>query len=198
MVSTVAQRQAKSIRKVTETYYEVVGSTGNVYYYDAWADSCNCPAGQNGKDCYHAADARKFIAAEKEQQFLMEKEFSHSIKGADIQRLASDLGLDTQFTPGITDFDGDKPGINSCIAGRRVVFSHMGELLATILFSYPAYTVLHASNGRIHSESTTTVDQLRTDLTRMLNYKFKQARESLFWGDDKQDYPEKPRLKTRK
>ena len=198
MSLTITQRQVKSIRKVTETYYEVVGDTGNTYYYDAWADSCNCQAGQHGKDCYHAQEARKFIAAEKEHQQMMEKEYSHSIRGADIQKLARDLGLETEFTPGITDFDGDKPGINAVISGKRIVFSHMGELLATILFNYPEYTVLHEANGRLHSESNTTIDQLRTDLTRMLNYKFKKARESLFWGDDKQDYPEKPRLRTRK
>ncbi|MFM6008615.1 MAG: hypothetical protein ACKPA7_32340, partial [Sphaerospermopsis kisseleviana] len=62
MTSTIA-RQVKSIKEISKTYYEVTGDTGNVYFYDAWTDSCNCLAGQHGKDCYHAANVRQFIAA---------------------------------------------------------------------------------------------------------------------------------------
>ncbi|MFM7366644.1 MAG: hypothetical protein ACKO2Z_02340, partial [Sphaerospermopsis kisseleviana] len=57
-------------------------------------------------------------------------------------------------------------------------------------------------NGKIHTNFETTVEQLRTDLTRILYHKIKQDKEALFdcWnvhGDDKQDYPEKPRLRNR-
>lgn len=196
MISTVT-RQAK-VKKISNTYYEI-GDTGNIYYYDAWTDSCNCPAGQHGKDCYHAAEVRKVIAAETCHKRMMEKEYSHSIRGADIQKLASDLGLETEFTPGITDFDGDKPEINAIIAGKRVYFTHLGEELATILFDYTQYTILNR-NGKIHTHHNTTLDTLRTNLTRMLRYKIKQDKEDYLFdcwgvrGDDK-DYPERPRLR---
>ncbi|MFM7372709.1 MAG: hypothetical protein ACKO2Z_33995, partial [Sphaerospermopsis kisseleviana] len=188
MTSTIT-RQA-TIKKISNTYYEVVGDTGNVYHYDAWTDSCNCLAGQHGKDCYHAANVRQFIAAEKEHQQMMEKEYSFSIKGSDIKELALDLGLKAEFTPGITDFEGDRPEINAIIAGKRVYFTHLGEELATILFNYTEYAVLNR-NGKIHTNFETTVEQLRTDLTRILYHKIKQDKEALFdcWnvhGDDKQ------------
>ncbi|MFM6138475.1 MAG: hypothetical protein ACKPCP_30785, partial [Sphaerospermopsis kisseleviana] len=187
--------------KISNTYYEVVGSTGNVYHYDAWTDSCNCPAGQHGKDCYHAAEVRKQIAADALHQEMMEKEYSHSIRGSDIKNLALNLGLEAEFTPGITDFDGDAPEINAIIAGKRVYFTHLWEELATILFNYTEYAVLNR-NGKIHTNFETTEEQLRTDLTRILYHKIKQDKESLFdcWGvsgDDKQDYPERPRLKNK-
>ncbi|MFM6152753.1 MAG: hypothetical protein ACKPE3_07080 [Sphaerospermopsis kisseleviana] len=197
MTSTIT-RQA-TIKKIANTYYEVIGDTGSIYHYDAWTDSCNCLAGQHGKDCYHAANVRQFIAAEKEHQQMMEKEYSHSIRGADIKNLALNLGLEAEFTPGVTDFDGDKPEVNAIIAGKRVYFTHLGEEMATILFNYTEYAVLNR-NGKIHTNFETTVEQLRTDLTRLLKYKIKQDKESLFdcWGvssgDDK-DYPERPRIK---
>ncbi|MFM6008372.1 MAG: hypothetical protein ACKPA7_31225, partial [Sphaerospermopsis kisseleviana] len=145
------------------------------------------------------AEVRKQIASDALHQEMMEKEYSFSIKGSDIKELALDLGLKAEFTPGITDFEGDRPEINAIIAGKRVYFTHLGEELATILFNYTSYTVLNR-NGKLHTHFQTTVDQLRTDLTRLLKYKIKQDKESLFdcWGvssgDDK-DYPERPRIK---
>ncbi|MFM6055482.1 MAG: hypothetical protein ACKPA7_28335, partial [Sphaerospermopsis kisseleviana] len=70
---------------------------------------------------------------------MMEKEYSHSIRGSDIKNLALNLGLEAEFTPGVTDFDGDKPEVNAIIAGKRVYFTHLGEERATILFNYTEY-----------------------------------------------------------
>lgn len=199
MSSTIA-RQVKSINKISKTFFEVIGDTGNSYYYDAWADCCNCPAGQHGRDCYHAKAVRQQIADEQQHQQTMEETFSHGLIGADIIGLARDMGLTVEITPGITGFQGEPyHPIYNTNPGRRIEFLHLGESLTSIVFHYGSYSVLHYGTGKIHTEQTTTVAQLQKDLERMLGYKIKSARDDIFgnWGDNKEDAPERPRLKVR-
>ena len=101
MSTTIAQpilkkqqaRKVQSLNQVSKHYYEVVGETGNVYGYDALMDCCNCKAGQNGIDCYHAKAVRDHI----EYETLNQTEYLVGIPTTDIGGMIHDLGLTAKF-----------------------------------------------------------------------------------------------------
>ena len=86
-------RKVQSLNQVSKHYYEVVGETGNVYSYDALMDCCNCKAGQNGMDCYHAKAVRDHI----EYEVLSKTEYLVGIPTTDIGGMIHDLGLTAKF-----------------------------------------------------------------------------------------------------
>lgn len=92
-VKKVQARKVQSISQVSKTYYEVVGDTGNVYNYDALYDCCNCPAGVNNRDCYHAKAVRDQI----EYEALNNTEYLTGIPTTDIGGMLHDLGLTAKF-----------------------------------------------------------------------------------------------------
>lgn len=175
---TVKVRKVQSINQVSRSYYEVVGSTGNVYSYDAWADSCNCPAGQNNRDCYHAQAVREQI----EYETLAKTEYLKGVSGSDIGALIRDMGLTADFVPGINTLS-----ISKLRQGSLIKICHMKQELAEILFCYSDFTVYSAETGKTHNHSIFRVvkplELVRKQLDNLLKLKFKNARESLFCGD---------------
>ena len=86
-------RKVQSLNQVSKHYYEVIGDTGNVYSYDALMDCCNCAAGQNNMDCYHAKAVRDRI----EYEILNKTEYLVGIPTTDIGGMIRDLGLTAKF-----------------------------------------------------------------------------------------------------
>ncbi len=86
-------RKVQSLNQVSKHYYEVVGDTGNLYQYDSLMDCCNCKAGQNGIDCYHAKAVRDHI----EYETLSKTEYLVGIPTTDIGGMIHDLGLTAKF-----------------------------------------------------------------------------------------------------
>jgi hypothetical protein len=100
MTTTIARpilkkqaRKVQSLNQVSKHYYEVVGDTGNLYQYDSLMDCCNCKAGQNGMDCYHAKAVRDHI----EYEILSKTEYLVGIPTTDIGGMIRDLGLTAKF-----------------------------------------------------------------------------------------------------
>ena len=100
MSTTIAQpilkkqaRKVQSLNQVSKHYYQVVGETGNLYQYDSLMDCCNCKAGQNGIDCYHAKAVRDHI----EYETLSKTEYLVGVPTTDIGGLIHDLGLTAKF-----------------------------------------------------------------------------------------------------
>jgi hypothetical protein len=191
MVTTVA-RQVQSINKISSTFFEVIGSTGNKYRYDVWADVCNCPAGQNNKDCYHAKTVREQIDQEK---FEASQKITvlTGVTAADVTGAVRDMGLTAEFIPGVNSLS-----IGGMRRGSLVKVSHHKEALCEILFSGTDFTVYSSQTGKIHNHSMFRVDDkvgaVKKQLDNLLGLKFKLAKDSLFcnWSGDV-DYPERPR-----
>lgn len=100
MSTTIAQpilkkqaRKVQSLNQVSKHYYQVVGETGNLYHYDSLMDCCNCKAGQNNMDCYHAKAVRDKI----EYDNLNKTEYLVGVPTTDIGGMIHDLGLTAKF-----------------------------------------------------------------------------------------------------
>ena len=183
-VKKVQTRKVISINQVSNSYYEVVGDTGNVYNYDAMFDCCNCPAGVNGKDCYHAKAVREQLEYEK----LNETEYLTSIPTTDIGGMVHDLGLTAKFKGNSL--------IYSIYGGQAVMLIevfHKDYHLCDVKCIGGAFFIQNNLTGysKLHTPKTGEVmETLKYNLTKLRNssqyWESQAAKESLFgdssWG----------------
>lgn len=184
MTTTVTKpvRKINSFVRLSPTMYEVVGSTGNKYLYDSWLDCCNCPAGRNGTDCYHAKNVRELETEVKQEQqkkdleYIFLQDSQNNYTGTDVIAAIRDMGLTPEFV-GLVQVTAYG---QMC---HRMRVNHHGKLLCTLDFFNTMFKLTSAITGKEKMHCVydrPSLNYLRENLNRVLNLKFKEARESLF------------------
>lgn len=182
-------RRVVSINKISATYFEVLGETGNVYQYDSWTDTCNCKAGQRGSYCYHQRCCQELIAKEQEtaklqaeaireqvQEFELNQNFvstpTYKATGMEIVADLRDAGFGVQYIG---------------IIGRAYtleVFS-CGDKVATLKFPINhkeqlGIMFIYSDSKKIVLDIYHNTNPLMSSLQSIFDRQVCEAREALF------------------